>query len=375
MSHPRPLIVLIHGLGLKEGEQHEFDKWKSALDRGLADDARYAEADVRMAYYSAELHPEVHVVAEVSAQSRRRSAPAPLPTDSVAGIEEALTDLLEERFWKDVARQQRAEAAASPTAADALPPTPGRRRRSATTTAPVLTQLPDIEVRPGQPYRAFVRDVIKYFALQHRGPVNARLEAALVAAGPDQPILLVSHSLGTIVAYDVLLAGSFKLDTWITLGSPLGWVQRLQENLDGWLRDLDPERAVSIAEVGARIEDAVAWTKQMIDAARNRIEDVLAQFGTRRRVRRGTYVLPKPRYPSEAVTRWFNIYDPTDPVAAPPIFGDPRLVDKYLADDRERVYDIAITNRGGHPHSEVGYLHALQTVWLVKDFLQRQSRA
>ena len=375
MSQPRPLIVLIHGLGLKEGEQQEFDKWKGALDRGLADDPRYAEAELRMAYYSAELHPEVHVVAQATTRRRRGAAPAPLPADSVEGIEEVVTDLLEQRFWEEVARQQRVEGSADASADGGASPAPTRRRRSsATPTAPVVTQLPDIEVTPGQPYRAFVRDVLKYFALEHRGPVNAKLEAEL-AAGADRPVMLISHSLGTIVAYDVLMAGSYKLDTLVTLGSPLGWVQMVQDNLAGWLADLDPRKAVELAEVGARVEDAVAWTAQTIESARKGIEELLAPFRPRRRTRRGAYILPKPRFPSEAVPRWFNVYDPTDPVAAPPVFGDPRLVDKYLSDDRERVFDVAITNTGGHPHSEVGYLEALQTVWLVKDFLQRQPSA
>jgi hypothetical protein len=49
-----------------------------------------------------------------------------------------------------------------------------------------------------------------------------------------EPVIVVSHSLGTIVAYDVLASfkGSREIPLWVTLGSPLG-IGNVQKRLNG----------------------------------------------------------------------------------------------------------------------------------------------
>jgi hypothetical protein len=224
---------------------------------------------------------------------------------------------------------------------------------------------------PNDDYHTFVRDVIKYFGLGHREPVNAKLADILDAAPSGAPVLLVSHSLGTVVAYDVLTAGNYRIDTWVTLGSPLGWVQGLQAQLPGWLTELSPEKLVPVTEVLARGEEAVATVLNKASAAKDHIADFFGRF--RRRGRREVYTLPQPIFPLAKVDRWFNIYDPGDPVATAAGLGHRTLTDVYLDGGRERVYDIQVHNTPGNPHSEVGYLQTLQTVWLVKDFLARHG--
>lgn len=72
MTGSSPAIVLIHGLRLKEGEAQEYGKWKSALNSNLRQVQQFAAADLRMAYYSDELHPEVHVVDGSAGRRRHR---------------------------------------------------------------------------------------------------------------------------------------------------------------------------------------------------------------------------------------------------------------------------------------------------------------
>jgi hypothetical protein len=151
----------------------------------------------------------------------------------------------------------------------------------------------------------------------------------------------------------------------------LGYTQDLQHRLRHWLKDLSPEQCVALANTGGQIEETVAWLQSTVEGARAQINGFLSVFRRAVPGRREVYQLPPPQYPDGKVDHWHNLYDPTDPVAAPPGLGDPTLADEYLSDGRERVHDITITNLGGHPHSEVGYLEAPQTVRLVRDFLLR----
>ncbi len=76
-----------------------------------------------------------------------------------------------------------------------------------------------------------VREVGAYL---FRPSVTARIQARLIA-GLDQAaqqydvIVLASHSLGTVVSFDVLKesAGRYKIASWFTTGSPLGKLRRV----------------------------------------------------------------------------------------------------------------------------------------------------
>jgi hypothetical protein len=112
-----------------------------------------------------------------------------------------------------------------------------------------------------------------------RTAVQNVLHAALAAAhqdAPDVPVVLVSHSQGTIIAYDVLRqAGEAypRLRTWITMGSPLGkylgfpfeW-GALQLGVPPdlrWVNLFDPQDIV-----GVELNGMVDWPRpQPIDVA------------------------------------------------------------------------------------------------------------
>ena len=76
--------------------------------------------------------------------------------------------------------------------------------------------------------KAQVKDVAVYLT-KARDPVLAAINAAIP---PGVPIVLVSHSLGTVVARDLLSDDNLRQRTrlWVTAGSPLG-LDAVQKNL------------------------------------------------------------------------------------------------------------------------------------------------
>lgn len=71
-----------------------------------------------------------------------------------------------------------------------------------------------------------IEDVYAYFYKQEqRDAIHQRVKFLLdlyVATGDRQPLIVIGHSLGSIVAYEVLCLFTYAVDCLITLGSPLG---------------------------------------------------------------------------------------------------------------------------------------------------------
>lgn len=106
--------------------------------------------------------------------------------------------------------------------------------------------------------------------------------------------VLVGHSQGSFIAYDVLTATDCKvMDGFMTLGSPLGVDE---------------------------IQDELTWTRN-------------------------------DGFPSKVRGDWVNVYDAFDVVALP----DPRLANDFRADGRERVIDVNEQNWGRWRHSATKY--------------------
>lgn len=160
--------------------------------------------------------------------------------------------------------------------------------------------------------RVFLRDVHHYLydatveprpgeRFQVRRDVRARALAALAdGAAQPGPHVVVCHSLGTVVVYDVLTSvpDAPRVDALVTLGSPLG-----------------------ISEV----QDALAppWTARDGWPA-DRLGD-------------GT---------------WVNVSDRLDPVCGP----DPRIGNEYRAAGAVRVQDVLVRNGGSWRHAVTKYL-------------------
>jgi hypothetical protein len=88
----------------------------------------------------------------------------------------------------------------------------------------VLAMLRALDSTPlgGDAIDAITRDVWVYVTF---GGVRAKIDAIVSAAIPTEPYVVVAHSLGTIVAYNILSGRTADLQPMplmLTLGSPLG---------------------------------------------------------------------------------------------------------------------------------------------------------
>jgi len=170
----------------------------------------------------------------------------------------------------------------------------------------------------------FLRDVHHYlfdvvYAPPGRTPVpiqrtiRKRFVDALGAPSVTRPHVVISHSMGTVIAYDCLkrVAECPSVDALITLGSPLG--------LDEIQDKLQPE-----------------WTRAS-------------------------------GYPSEKVgTRWVNVYDRLDPVCG----FDPVLANDFCKAGAAAVEDIAVQNDGAWRHSLTKYLRQPSLCRALREMLR-----
>ena len=131
-----------------------------------------------------------------------------------------------------------------------------------------------------------------------RAELRRRLiEAVGKANEKAEKTVLVTHSMGTMVAYDVLrnCDDCPPVDTLFTLGSPLG-VREVQDEL-------------------------IATGHKKVD------------------------------FPSARVRRWVNVYDPLDIVCG----ADPVLANDFASVDGRRVEDVKESNWGSWRHSITHY--------------------
>ena len=130
-----------------------------------------------------------------------------------------------------------------------------------------------------------------------RNEIRSRAEEAL--AKPDV-LVVVAHSLGTVVAYEAITALGRELELWVTIGSPLGLDRPIYQRLH-----------------------------------------------------------PAASFPS-TVTRWVNMADPDDIIAAAPV-----LQPLFPSPDGRYVEDLAVVNDGWWRHSITKYFQQPALVDLV----------
>ncbi|MCU0775491.1 MAG: hypothetical protein MUC74_13630, partial [Ideonella sp.] len=312
-------MVYIHGIGRQAPAAELKLQWDLALfgqDMGTR---------TRMAWWADVLRPGDTAASggPGARSSRRRAASAAStaaapdrPFDAQAVVESAAQAA--GRAHADDARAF-AEALLADLGVD---PSAGTQRRSAGPGKKILP-LPGWLRRPLSKrfLEEFIPDVAGYFfkpALRER--IRQRLRDQL-ALPPDQPVAIVAHSLGSVVAYEVLSAlagpgrdaaaasgrgapsaastGPLDLRAFVTLGSPLG-IREVQD-----------------------------------------------------------FLVPDRREAPPAVPRWFNFADPLDPVAA-----DKRLAGEFrwVSDPARTIDDDLVMNRrtlalpGFNPHAALGYL-------------------
>ena len=171
---------------------------------------------------------------------------------------------------------------------------------------------------------AFLRDVHHYlFDIEHapeggtpvriRRTIRQRFIDAVCAPAVSRPHVVVSHSMGTVIAYDCLkqVDGCARVDGFITIGSPLG-LDEVQDKLrPGWSR-------------------ADGFPGATLDG------------------------------------RWVNLFDRLDPVCG----FDPVLANDYRGGGTSRVEDVAVQNDGAWRHSATKYLRQPHFCVALRDMLE-----
>lgn len=157
--------------------------------------------------------------------------------------------------------------------------------------------------------RSFIRDAHHYlFDVEHsprpnityhvRQELRQRFISKIGKAKKDGPVIVVAHSLGTVIAYDCLknVTDCPKISSLITIGSPLG-MSEMQDKLVPGYTSID-------------------------GYAHEKIED-----------------------------EWYNVYDPLDVVSR----SDPILRNDYLYKGKERLTDVRQNNGGVWTHGMLKY--------------------
>ena len=295
-------ITFVHGIANKPEREVLLEQWRVALYDNDGVDLQDLDVTCSMVYWADLLYANPAPPGGVNESAELELERTTDPGDAdMAWL--GFVDADERAFVESVAREIGFESvAATPREGDdpirpgsgleAVPLPPGLKRRL---------------------MRIFLRDVHHYLydepfsprggeKVRIRQEVRSRAAKALrEGAERGGPHLVVGHSLGSVIAYDVLTAVDDipEVDALLTAGSPLG-----------------------ISEVRDRL--APPWTEQNGWPA------------------------------SRLVTGpWANVYDLLDPVCG---FRDRRIAPSFRSEGRLRVADIEVTNEGRWRHSISKYL-------------------
>ena len=208
----------------------------------------------------------------------------------------------EQRFLEEFERKMREQP--SPPMPPAVHPRP---KASAPGQLEIASWLPGV-VKEQLMKKSAMEAYYFLFDKEYRRPdgqklkVRAELRKRLLdvlrkASDEAEKIVLVTHSMGTMVAYDVLrnCGDCPPVDTLFTLGSPLG-IQEVQDEL-------------------------VATDRKTVD------------------------------FPAAVLQRWVNVYDPLDVVCG----SDPILTNDFEAVDGRAVEDVKESNWGNWRHTITHY--------------------
>ncbi|MCX5443900.1 hypothetical protein [Streptomyces sp. NBC_00063] len=235
MGTANPQLMFVHGIGGLRNAEAERQQWLRALATGVraAGQAELVSAltqgwlaDVRFADYSDLFNTR-------GAQGGALDGELdPSDAQVLSGLLEAMVDELVEQFPPDtgtrdarVIEQARhhVDALSSGSRAQGV----GEFARRLVWVTTTLLQLPGLRQGAqwvnGQAFALHLSQVARYL---NRHGDRAALGSAvrsqvLEGLDPARPLVVVSHSLGTIVAYEALHEYEGSVALWVTLGSPL----------------------------------------------------------------------------------------------------------------------------------------------------------
>jgi 3',5'-cyclic AMP phosphodiesterase CpdA len=290
-----PHVVFIHGIENKPAADQLLAIWHDSLAAEHGIDLAGAGCTSRMVYWADVLYesPMAEAVVEETLASEASSAASQAVVDISQAVEGSS---VEAKFIAGLAGKY-AAVALQAVATEAIAAPAGSRTEERvplpwSIKEPLMAQflrdvhhyLFNVEYSPrvGVTYR--VRDEIR----------RRFVETLKDRAGTSGPYVVVSHSMGTVIAYDCLkgVADCPSVDALMTIGSPLG-LDEVQDKLPGWSR-----------ETG---------------------------FPSRQKVSGD----------------WANVFDPLDPVCG----FDPRLANDYEENGSAVIEDIIVRNSGWWRHS------------------------
>lgn len=301
-------VTFIHGISNKPPKDDLLRSWIAALEDDGGVDLDYEGVSYDMAYwadflYAAPLAPSV-AAEGLEAVDLQGAEEADLAWLATAGPEEAA-----------VMGSLAARIGFAVTGSEAVPTPPPEVDASLELLPPPLAR---------RVMKTFLRDVHHYLFNARFSPrpgqeyliqddIRARVLDALAAgAGRDGPHIAVTHSMGTVIIYDLLrrVPGCPPLDGLVTIGSPLG--------LDEVQHCLKPE-----------------WSRT-------------------------------DGFPSKALHgRWVNVFDRLDIVAA----VDPRIGNDFCRAGRSVIGDVEEPNWGRWRHDIGKYLRGPRLRAEVRDLL------
>jgi hypothetical protein len=218
----KPLIIGIHGLNNKPKPDVLRDWWRAAIDEGLSRNCggKRLEADFELVYWADLLYPQPLGADAASEVYVAAAGTGPLPRSGTG-----------------------------PSAAALLDQGVGK----------VLGKVFGVSVGEG-----VIRDALKakmpdLYTYRHDHEVNSAIRERLVETlrhvqGKRDEVMLIAHSMGSLIAYDVLAAAAtvlpdIHISHLVTVGSPLGLVevreivwgpQRVPECVARWSNLADP---------------------------------------------------------------------------------------------------------------------------------------
>lgn len=309
-----PHVTFIHGIANKPPKDQLLDLWIRSLADAGGLDLGAEGVTSSMVYWADVMYKEP--AAEVETENAGDEAMA-VQNDEAPEVSVDLADAGEVAWTATLAAKLAvplaAQAAVDPAAAASTPvkatleriPLPWfvKERLMKVLLRDVHHYLFNVKYDPGRGTTYQVQDEI-------RGRTIAALQEGAAKPGPH---IVVSHSMGTVIAYDCLkrVKDAPRVDGLMTIGSPLG--------LDEIQDKLHPE-----------------WTNDN-------------------------------GFPFEKVQGgWVNVYDKLDPVAG----FDPDLANDYRRDKNRVVDDLNEQNYGSWRHDITKYLHGVHLRDKLRGLLQ-----
>ncbi|KUL96634.1 serine peptidase [Bosea sp. WAO] len=207
-------VLMIHGRAQGGKDPSELKKnWLATLEIGLAGHGKppLNAKTVDFPFYG-------DLLDELTAK-----ASLPTPADVVAKGPGQNAEF--EQFQRSVLMEMKKEMRISDEEVAALLPAGAPQEKGPENWAWVqaIVRLLDRHLTPisDMTIENFLKDVFLYLT---RPNITKRIDRTVEAMLSDEPTLVVSHSLGTVVAFNVLRRhkAKLKLTKFITLGSPLG---------------------------------------------------------------------------------------------------------------------------------------------------------